>query len=178
MTNTSAPVSRADLPETWEARGRFGAGDDPDQHGEYVLTMHRADEESEVSELHVYWRPNRRISGLGTVDLAALAGAHELAELRDIAFQRAIEQAGPWTIFHGDRTDESRVAALVADADADARRALGHERKRGARIDNAFLKDVAQLYGEHGIDHVIETYDVTERTARRWLSIARERGLR
>lgn len=52
-------------------------------------------------------------------------------------------------------------------------------RKRGPyRITDEFLRDVLAWHGEGGVKQVCKEADVTERTARRWLAEAKDRGLR
>ena len=65
MTELRPWVSVSDLPEEWEHRGTFGAGDDPEQRGDYTMTIHRDGEMLSVSEVSAKWEPPAASMGSG-----------------------------------------------------------------------------------------------------------------
>jgi hypothetical protein len=94
-----------------------------------------------------------------------------VTRLRTIALERlAVERGGSadeWPRLIDD-DDYGRITALV-------KRVLGRPRQTGTTIDDGFLKDMMYLYESEGVGAVTETYDVTERTVRRWIAEARRR---
>jgi hypothetical protein len=110
------------------------------------------------------------------IDLGKLAHAELFRKLADVVGYdlTATEHGGTWEMSPAD----------VASVEARVRDGLGQQRKLGTRVDDAFLIDVVKRYQEaksagtpKPITAITEPYDVHERTARRWLYEAKDRGL-
>ena len=154
------------MPETLEHRGPVAAPDDPEQRGEYTMTIHRDGNTLSVSEVSAKWEPRRRVDGLGTVNFRAIAEIIVIEHLWGLAVDRMKVELGLAGMY--ERIDEALE---------DARAALGRSTPK-SRIDKAFLKEVVDVWQSSKIDGVIDRYDVTERTARRWLKRAKDEGVR
>lgn len=163
-------VTVADVPETVEHKGPVTAPDDPEQHGEHTMTIHRDGDTLSVSAVTVRWEPRRRIDGLGNPNFRAIAETVVIELLWNLAISRMVAELGMEGAYH--RIDEAME---------DARAAVGLSRPPTpkSRIDRTFLQEVVDVWrSPAGIDGVIERYEVTERTARRWLKRAQDEGLR
>ena len=106
------------------------------------------------------------VDGLGTVNFCAIAEIIVIEHLWGSAVDRMKVELGLAGMY--ERIDE-------ALEDASPRSGEAH---RESRIDKAFLKEVVDVWQSSKIDGVIDRYDVTERTTRRWLKRAKDEGAR
>ena len=100
------------MPETLEHSGPVKADDDPEQHGEYTMTIHRDGDTLSVSEVSATWEPRRRIDGLGTVNFRALAEIVVIELLWNLAMDRMSAELGPPGTY--ERIDEALEDARAA----------------------------------------------------------------
>ena len=126
-----------------------------------------------VTDFVVHWEPRRFIDELGTVDMTAFANG--LLEL--YAGNLVIDRAGDSLDQRGfyDFLDSAEHVAADRQARAVARQ-LARPRRRGAKIEDGFLKEVVERVRTSSTKETWAYYDVDERTLRRWLSEAYDRG--
>lgn len=143
----------------------------------YVVTIVLTDDGTPmVASFKIEADPPLTAGEVRPIDLDQLARDALARKLTDVVGYdlTATEHGGTWEMSPAD----------VAAVEARVRDALGQQRRRGSRIDDAFLIEVVKHYREAKtastptpIGAITETYDVTERTARRWLAEAQDRGL-
>lgn len=161
-----------------ENRFQMSARDYPDRfdvrapRGDVVMTYERDGDRLCVTDLVVHWEPRRPLDELGTVDMTAFATV--LAELygAGMVIDRAGEALGQRGLY--EFLDSAEHVAAARQARAVARQAA-RPRRPGAKIEDGFLKEVAQRFDDVGSRATWEYYGVNERTLRRWLKLAKDR---
>lgn len=158
-------MSARDFPDRFSVRA---------PRGDVVMTFEREGDRLLACEFVVRWEPGRPLDELGTSDMTAFATALVEYWAAGQVIERAGESLGLGDFYMFLDSDEHAAAARQARAVA---RQLARPRRRGAKIEDGFLKEVVDHVREHGTARTWDHYDVDQRTLRRWLSLAGDRGL-
>jgi hypothetical protein len=126
-----------------------------------------SDGEPRLEEFVLHFHEPRDLAGLNRPDLAALV-RYALTDqaIRFAQIELAAERGGAIIL------PKAQTAAMRRRAERITRP------RRGERATDEFLGRVVKWYGDGGVERIRHETGRSERTARRWLSLAKERGLR
>lgn len=180
MTSTTdhVTVGGIDVARRWRIDQLLGsADDDAGPRGSITGTVSIDDAGTPVlHELRIVADPPLTLAEASRLNPAQIMRQAVAMHLWRAAERDALADAGQLA-------ESDSISLLVYDHDfrqAVAERtqaALGRS-TRGVKLTDEYLAEVVELYNRRGLHAVLEDTGASERTARRWLSIARQRGLR